>query len=330
MGVSERLRAAAAGLLLVLVCTCAPQVNGAEPPEPKAKPAAPAAPAKAPPAPAAPAAPKISAEDLAQAEEAAKLLPDPAPAAGLETAAGWALADWEDPGQLQKLDLPKAAVKALLYLATAGGKKGKSLLTLTRDLALPEKGAARIAVYNPGPEAAQVALAFWVTAGWVYYESAPQRVAAGAWKILEFDLAAANFKTEKTKWQHTAKLLRREATKRIGVLLMGIPAGKPAAVYICGLSAEAPAAAPPADGPGGAQARLAQRVEKLRALLEDMKQAAQDSSYFWPAGRETRLRELMDRREYDAANSLMNEALRDFEHGAAKEPGETKEPEGKK
>jgi hypothetical protein len=299
----------------MLLGACAPRVDGAEPRQPKGKTSAPAAPA-------APAAPKISAEDLARAEEAAKLLPDPAPAAGLETAAGWVLADWEDPGQLQQLDLPKAAVKALLYLATSGGKKGKSLITLNQDLALPEKGAARVAVYNPGPGSAQVALAFWVGAGWVYHESAPQMVAAGAWKVLEFDLAASNFKTEKARWRYAAKLPGREAARRIGVLLMGLPAGKPAAVYVCGLSAEAPAAAPPAP--------LAGRIGKLRALLERREQAGEDSGHFWPAGREARLRELMDRREYDAANALLDEALKDFEQGAAKEPGEAREPEKKK
>ena len=89
MGVPVRLPAVTyAGLLLILVWACAPQGSGAEPPDPKKKTDAPAAPAKTPPAPGAPApseAAALSAEDLAQVEKIAKLLPDPAPAAGLET-----------------------------------------------------------------------------------------------------------------------------------------------------------------------------------------------------------------------------------------------------
>jgi hypothetical protein len=313
MSILARFRAVpAAGFLLALICVYMPQADGAEPQDPKTKTDRPALPAKAPPV---PAAPQISAEDLAQAEKVSKLLPNPAPAAGLETTAGWTLADWEDPGQLQKIDLVKCPVKTLLRLAGSGGKKGKSLIALTKDLSLPEKGVLRVAVYNPGPEPAQVAVAFWVSAAWVYYESAPAQVAAEAWKVLEFDLAAENFKTEKTKWQHTAKLAKGEAVKRLGVLVMSIPAGKPAAVYLCGLSTGAPTAAQPvpAEGESGPPAALTQRIAKLNALLELVKKAGHDPSYFWPAGHDARLREFLDRRDYGGANGLVNEAFKDYE-----------------
>ena len=319
MGAFAHLRAvSAAGFLLAGIC--APQAGGAEPQEVKGKTDAPVAPAKSPPARGAPAAPKVSAEDSARAEEVAKLLPNPPPAAGLETAAGWSLADWEDPGGLQTIDLPKAPLKTLLHLATSGGRKGKSLIALNKDLALPEKGAVRIAVYNPGPEAVDVALAFWVSAAWVYYESTPQKVDAGAWKVLEFDLAAASFKSEKSKWQYTTNLLKRDVTKRIGVLLTGTPAGKPAAVYICGLSAGAPAAAPPADAAADAAAdppaQLTLRIQNLQEALKLVKQAKLEAGRFWPAEREARLRELLRQRKYDAADELLNAALKDYQQEA--------------
>ena len=313
MSILVRFRAVpAAGFLLALACVCVPRGDGAEAQDPKAKTDLPAPPAKVPPV---PTAPQISAEDLAQAEKVAKLLPNPAPAAGLETAAGWTLADWEDPGQLQRIDLANGPVKTLLRLATSGGKKGKSLITLTKDLSLPEKGALRVAVYNPGPDPAQVALAFWVSAAWVYYESASAQVGTEAWKVLEFDLAASDFKTEKSKWQHTAKLAKGDAVKRLGVLVMGIPAGKPAAVYLCGLSAGAPTAAQPvpAGGESGPPAALKERIAKLKALLERVRKAEHDTSYFWPGGQDERLRELLDRRDYEGANRLVNEAFKDYE-----------------
>jgi hypothetical protein len=328
--------AAAAASLLIPLGFLAPTAVGAETPAPKPKPdaAAPgpkAPPAKSPPAqekPPAPEAAPLTAEELAEVERIARLLPEPAPAAGLETAAGWTMGDWEDPCKVRRIDLAKCPVKALLSVSTAGGKKGKSMVSLTKDLALPEKGAARLTVYNPGPDVAQVAMAFWVSAAWTYCESLPQRVDPGAWKALEFDLAASNFKTEKSGWKHTAALLKRDATKRLGVVLMGNPGGGPAAVYVCGLGVDAAGAAPPAEGQAGPPAALAKRIERLRALLERMKAAKQPSDYFWPAARETRLRELLDQRDYEGANNLLNEALKDYDQNPFKEPKDN-EPAGK-
>jgi hypothetical protein len=296
----------AAGLLLMAACVRTPPGRGGEKPEADPKPKAET------PAPA-----QVGAEDRAEAEKAAKLLPDPAPAAGREADAGWTLADWEDPGQVQKIDLTDCPVKAVMRLATSGGKKGKSLATLTKDLSLPENGVVRVTAYNPGPQPAKMALAFWVSARWVYYESATEKVDAGAWKVIKFDLAASTFKTERTKWQYTAKLVRPETTKRVGLLIMSIPEGKPAAVYLCGLGTEKSKAVE--EGPPAA---LTQRITKLKALVERMKKAGKDPGYFWSAEREKSLGELLDKHDYRGADKLLNEALEDYKQYPAKDLGE--------
>lgn len=261
----------------------------------------------------------LTADDVARAEDAAKLLPNPAPAAGLESLPGWASSEWEDPCQLSKIDLPKSVVKSLLRVTTGEGKKGKSLPALTKDLALPEKGTVRLAVFNAEPEAVNVAVVFWITAGFVYYESPSQKVEPGAWKVLEFDVAADNYKTEKTKWQHTASLAKRDSVKRVGVL---ISSSKPATLYICGLNAEAagatkPVAVVPAPDPAAA---LKERVEKLKALVAKMQADPQYPSpdFFWPAERQARLEYLQTQRDYDGANALLDEALKDYRRGPVK------------
>ena len=233
---------------LAAVCGCGPQGAAAGPAaQPrKAQPGNPA-PAK-PETPAAAKTPeqfKAEAEGKRLAVQTATLPASPSPAPGLETADAWKLADWEDPGEQRKYQVG-APSKTLMYVASAGGPKGKSAAVLTKDLALAEKGALRVSVYNPGTAAVQLAAAFWFSDNWVYYESKPQEVPAGAWKALTFDLAGADYKTASSKWEYTAGLWKREATKQVALLLFA--GGKPAAIYFDGLVADlgpAPAPRPP-------------------------------------------------------------------------------------
>jgi hypothetical protein len=229
-------------LVLAGACGCGPQGQAAGPAvQPGKPPAGPAtqAPAKTPEQ------LKAEAEGKRVAVQAVNLSASPSPAPGLETADGWKLADWEDPGEQRRLDIG-VPPRTLTHLATAGGPKGKSAAVLTRDLSLAEKGSLRVSVYNPGPAAVQVAAAFWFSDNWVYYESKPQEAPAGAWKALAFDLAGADYKTASSKWEYTAGLWKREATKQVALLLFA--GGKPAAIYFDGLVADlgpAPTPRPP-------------------------------------------------------------------------------------
>ena len=161
---------------------------------------------------------------------------------GWEAADGWKLAEWEDPGQVKKAmvgDPPKA----VLRLASSGGPKGKSAAVLASDISLVNRRALRLTAYDAGRAPVRVAVAFWMGDGWVYHESRAQEVPVGAWKELTFDLAAADYKTAGSKWEHTVALPRREDVRQIGVLVL--TNGKAAAVYFDGLTAD--------QGPGAAR-----------------------------------------------------------------------------
>lgn len=217
---------------LALFWGCAPRSGETASPPPPAVPALPGKPVD-----------PVRDEGARLALEVTSLPESPLAAApGLETADGWKLADWEDPGQLKPM-MVGTAKKTLLRLATAGGPKGKSTAYLDKDLALAAKGNADLAVYNPGAAPVQVALAFQVASSWVYYESSPREVPPRSWKVFAFDLAASDFKTESSGWKYTASLWKRGEIKRIGVVLAS--GGAPAAVYFEGLRlAEGQAAAP--------------------------------------------------------------------------------------
>lgn len=208
--------------------------------------------------------------------EVGELPPSPATAEGLEAADGWKLAEWEDPGRLRRVEfrsVRKGSSAAVLHFATTGGLKGKSAAALTRDVALAPQGAVRLAAYNPGREPVRLAVAFWVSDNWVYYESEAQEVAPRAWQTLAFDLNAKTFKTASNNWQHSAGLWKREEAKQLAVLLFG--GGRPAAIYLDGLTvdvvpAPAPAAAPkpppaprPRPAPAPAPAPAAPTTRKL-------------------------------------------------------------------
>ena len=147
--------------------------------------------------------------------EVGKLPPSPAAAReGLEAADGWKLADWEDPGASRRIEIGRGG-NAMMHLSTAGGPKGKTALVMIRDMSLAEKGAMRLTAYNPGAAPVRLAVAFWFSDGWVYYESQARDIEPGAWKELTFDLASSNFKTESSKWKYNAALWKREATKQV-------------------------------------------------------------------------------------------------------------------
>lgn len=228
----SRLAPAALGLLLLLGCGPKPGGSG----EPAARP--PAAPEKKPPTtPKGPAkAPPRGSSEYRRVLFAyvnGKIPASPAEAEGLEAADGWNTAGWEDPAECKKFT---DRGRTLMYVASRGGAKGKSAVMLTKELCLAPKGALRVAVYNLGPGAVKVAAAFQVSERWIYYESQPQEVPAGAWGQLAFDLAATTYKTESSKWQHTAGLWRREDTKQLALLIYS--GGKPFRVLIDGLSAD--------------------------------------------------------------------------------------------
>lgn len=229
-----------AALLVAAGCQgSGPQSSTGSTPTPAAAPEA--KPATAPPTAAPPPAP-ASGEGYKIAEQAFNLPPSPAAEAGLEALRGWAVAEWEDPGRISQMTL-LAKGRSLMCVTTAGGDKGKTAAVLTRDMALAGKGSLRVAAYNPGPTAVQVAAAFWFSEGWVYYESPPQILPAAAWKTLSFDLAAADYKTKSSDWKHTAALWKRDEAKQLALLIFG--AGKPASVYFDGLVVDtAPRTAP--------------------------------------------------------------------------------------
>jgi hypothetical protein len=241
------------GMMATLSVGCGPS-GGAEgtPPVATAKPGEPAKGPAPTPAPA-PVDKKFQEEAMLIAAEVGKLPPSPAAAAeGLEAAEGWKLAGWEDPGASRKVEIGRGG-NALMHLATAGGPQGKSALLLTRDMALAEKGAMRLAIYNPGATPVRVAVAFWFSDGWVYYESKPQDVESRAWKTLAFDLAAADFKTASSKWEYSAGLWKRTELKQLGVLLFA--GGKPGAVFVDGIAVDLGAAPAPAAKPDPAAGR---------------------------------------------------------------------------
>jgi hypothetical protein len=165
----------------------------------------------------------------AAAETGAEKIPaNPAAAEGLESREGWRLAEWEDKGQLAKLPDPNSAGNTLLRLATGGGKLGKSGAVIGNVMLPAETGFMTVSACNPGEAPVKIALGFFLF-GEVYYETAPQELPPGGWKVLRFDLSARDFKTQATKWQHTTFLPKRVPVRNTVLLLFG--EGKKAAVF---------------------------------------------------------------------------------------------------
>jgi hypothetical protein len=158
---------------------------------------------------------------------------NPAASEGLEAREGWSLAVWEDKGQLAKLPDPNKPGNTVLRLATEGGKMGKSGAVIG-NVALPaETGAMTVSACNPGREPVKISIGFF-TFGDVYYEASARELPPGEWKVLKFDLAAADFKCAATKWQHTAVLPKRVPVRTTVLLLIGD--GKKVVAFFDGVS----------------------------------------------------------------------------------------------
>jgi len=154
---------------------------------------------------------------------------------GLEAAAGWKAAGWEDAATYKRLREKKTGL-VMFFLGTEGGEKGKCAAVLTRNLCLAPKGSIKATIFNYDSKPAKVAFALWFSNGWVYYESKPRTLEPGRWQQVEVDLAAGEFKTASTKWKYTARLWKREDTRQIALLLYH--QGRPARLLVDGITVD--------------------------------------------------------------------------------------------
>ncbi len=137
---------------------------------------------------------------------------------GLEAKEGWSAAEWADLALCRQFKVAKTE-HTLLYLATGGGKQGKAAALLGTRLLLAEEGAIKVQVYNRSPAAVKVAVAMWLGRRGIYFESPARAAAVGKWQELKFDLAASDYKTAASKWQHKATLGKDRRLNRVAVLL---------------------------------------------------------------------------------------------------------------
>ncbi len=164
-----------------------------------------------------------------------KIPPSPSRKDGLEALPGWQVADWEDAATYKRFREKKTGL-VMMYLGTEGGSKGKCAMTYTKGLCLAPKGALKVTAYNYSDNPVGLAAAFWFSDGWVYYESKMRKLPSHAWTEVAFSLAAADFKTVSSKWQHNASLWKREDTKRIAILVYHD--GKPAQLLLDGITVD--------------------------------------------------------------------------------------------
>ena len=143
----------------------------------------------------------------------------------LEARKGWEPAGWDNPAKVAA-GREKEGGRHLLTVSLSGeGEGAKSTVGVSVGGELREEagGAARLVmrVSHDGAEPVPIAAAFLaeVEAAAVYFEAPAQKVPAGQWRELSFDLAARNYKCEATEWAYTSELKGREAITRVMVVI---------------------------------------------------------------------------------------------------------------
>jgi hypothetical protein len=131
-----------------------------------------------------------------------------------------------------KVGLPGVR-KALKVELPPGGDKDKAAIKLGVNYSVaPDSAILRFTCVNQGELPLKFAIAV-KTGEWVFHESVPQQVGAGAKAELRFDLREATFKTQASGWAHTAKVDGLDDVKEVQLMIFN--RDRPATVLVSGM-----------------------------------------------------------------------------------------------
>jgi hypothetical protein len=148
-------------------------------------------------------------------EEAVEPAPEPSPAVQ-EIAAGQWVNTW--PGDAEKVTLtprPDGTLEAVVQGKASAGNKGAILSANLGEWRLGPQAIARLTASSMGGDI-KIALAVRTDQ---YYESPSQTVSPGEPRELSFDLAAANFMSDRSGWKFTDSVNRDAAFQAVELVL---------------------------------------------------------------------------------------------------------------
>ncbi len=150
----------------------------------------------------------------------------PAVADGLE-ARGWdnESNQWSNPVTATTVTIEgDTGTNQVIEVTFTGGDKDKAAIKRAlRGLSVADNSELSLYLFNRTDKPVRIAVAL-KTGNWVYYESMPvqvpvQKEGEVAWQEVRFDLKAASWKSEGSKWEHTAAVNDLSDLKELQLLI---------------------------------------------------------------------------------------------------------------
>lgn len=151
---------------------------------------------------------------------------------GLEDWMSWSFDSSGNPAALEHVSSAKTAAEAegafgRLAIELAGGSKPRTILKVTGNwnLSIKPGSKTRIAIHNDTGEQVRMSVAYSVSEKQLWYETPPLTLQTG-WNNLEVEQSAADFKTESSKWEHTAALWKPDECRAVSLVFHGKSGGR--------------------------------------------------------------------------------------------------------
>ncbi|MCK5850052.1 MAG: hypothetical protein KAH23_03990 [Kiritimatiellae bacterium] len=139
----------------------------------------------------------------------------------LDTAAGWFIENWGDPGKLA------VDIEDRLQVSVTVGNKGKLAISkqFNPGLSMGLKDTIVVDVENKLKGSVSVSFALYIGPKWLFYETKPIVVKPGKYEIY-FNIGAKTFKSKASKWKHSDGFSALVFTKKLSILMYAPAAGQ--------------------------------------------------------------------------------------------------------